>query len=128
MPRASTKVFRNERSFNKGRCNKSNDGCGESNSTVPKNSADEKNRAYGAKLCTNETEPSSSERKIVNMDISYSDEAFSGFRNVIVDINLLACVFFEAVKSIKCEKTGRRLHLSESNCGEAVKFHKMSFL
>ncbi|GFS48916.1 hypothetical protein TNIN_22301 [Trichonephila inaurata madagascariensis] len=57
------------------------------------------------------------------MDISYSDEAFSGFRNVIVDINLLACVFFETVKCLKCEKTGLRLHLNESNCGEAVKFH-----
>ncbi|GFV84700.1 uncharacterized protein TNCV_4296821 [Trichonephila clavipes] len=102
MPRASTKVFEKRRGvFNKGRCNKSNDGCGESNSTVPKNSADEKNCADGAKLCTNETEPSASERKIVNMDISYSDEAFSGFRNDIVDINLLACVFFEAVKCIK---------------------------
>ncbi|GFU52578.1 hypothetical protein TNCV_2115601 [Trichonephila clavipes] len=96
MPRASTKVFKKRRGiFNKGRCNKSNDGCGESNSTVPKNSADEKNRVDGAKLCTNETEPSASERKIVNMDISYSDEAFSGFRNVIVDINLLACVFLK---------------------------------
>ncbi|GFT63365.1 transposable element Tc1 transposase [Trichonephila clavipes] len=42
------------------RCNKSNDGCGESNSTVPKNSADEKNCADGAKLCTHETEPSAS--------------------------------------------------------------------
>ncbi|GFS88024.1 uncharacterized protein TNCV_3929981 [Trichonephila clavipes] len=94
MPRASTKVFRKRRGvFNKGRCNKSNDGCGESNSTVPKNSADEKNCADGAKLCTNETEPSAT------------------------------CVFFEAVKCIKCEKTGLRLHLSESNCGEAVKFH-----
>ncbi|GFW66360.1 uncharacterized protein TNCV_3433231 [Trichonephila clavipes] len=59
MPRASTKVFKKRRGvFNKGRCNKSNDGCGESNSTVPKNSADEKNCADGAKLCTNETEPS----------------------------------------------------------------------
>ncbi|GFW62039.1 uncharacterized protein TNCV_1684701 [Trichonephila clavipes] len=46
-------------------------------STVPKNSADEKNCADGAKLCTNETEPSAR----------------------------------------------LRLHLSESNCGEAVKFH-----
>ncbi|GFV62518.1 uncharacterized protein TNCV_3866991 [Trichonephila clavipes] len=120
MPRSSTKVFKKRKGvFNKGRCNKSNDGYGESNSTVPKNSADEKNCADGAKLCTNETEPSASERKIVNMDISYSDEAFSGFRNVIVDINLLACVFFEAVKCIKCEKTGLWLHLSESNCGEA---------
>ncbi|GFT79952.1 uncharacterized protein TNCV_4598381 [Trichonephila clavipes] len=37
MPRASTKVFKKRRGvFNKGRCNKSNDGCGESNSTVPK--------------------------------------------------------------------------------------------
>ncbi|GFV67143.1 transposable element Tcb2 transposase [Trichonephila clavipes] len=33
------------------------------------------------------------------------------------------CVFFEAVKCIKCEKTGLRLHLSERTCGEAVKFH-----
>ncbi|GFT29095.1 hypothetical protein TNCV_3587241 [Trichonephila clavipes] len=50
MPRASTKVFKKRRGvFNKGRCNKSNDGCGESNSTVPKNSADEKNCADGAK-------------------------------------------------------------------------------
>ncbi|GFT58161.1 hypothetical protein TNCV_646901 [Trichonephila clavipes] len=78
MPRASTKVFKKRRGvFNKGRCNKSNDGCGESNSTVPKTSADEKNCADGAKLCTNETEP---------------------FARL-------------------------RLHLSESNCGEAVKFH-----
>ncbi|GFT55420.1 hypothetical protein TNCV_3189271 [Trichonephila clavipes] len=60
MPRASTKVFKKRRGvFNKGRCNKSNDGCGESNSTVPKNSADE-NCADGAKLCTKETEPSAS--------------------------------------------------------------------
>ncbi|GFT78342.1 hypothetical protein TNCV_655601 [Trichonephila clavipes] len=76
MPRHQLKYLRNEGVFNKGRCNKSNDGCGEGNSTVPKNSADEKNCADGAKLCTNETEPSASERKIVNMDISYSDEAF----------------------------------------------------
>ncbi|GFT87546.1 uncharacterized protein TNCV_3759861 [Trichonephila clavipes] len=124
MPRTSTKVFKKRRGvFYKGRCKKINYGCVESNSTVPKNSADEKNCADGAKLCTNETEPSARERKIVKMDISYSDEAFSGFRNVIVDINLLTCVFFEAVKCIKCEKTGLRLHLSESNCGEAVKFH-----
>ncbi|GFU01078.1 uncharacterized protein TNCV_1816891 [Trichonephila clavipes] len=59
--RASTKVFKKRRGvFNKGRCNKSNDGYGESNSTVPKNSADGKNCADGAKLCTNETEPSAS--------------------------------------------------------------------
>ncbi|GFU96673.1 hypothetical protein TNCV_1720551 [Trichonephila clavipes] len=64
MPRASTKVFKKRRGvFNKGRCNKSNDGCGESNTTVPKNSADEKNFADGAKLCTNETEPSASNKE-----------------------------------------------------------------
>ncbi|GFU86489.1 uncharacterized protein TNCV_423051 [Trichonephila clavipes] len=69
MPRASTKIFKKRRGvFNKGRCNKSNDGCGESNSTVPKNSADEKNCADGAKLCTNETEPSASERKIATRE------------------------------------------------------------
>ncbi|GFW64303.1 hypothetical protein TNCV_3207921 [Trichonephila clavipes] len=67
MPRASTIVFKKRRGvFNKGRCNKSNDGCGESNSTVPKNSADEKNCADGAKLCTKETEPSASNKKPVN--------------------------------------------------------------
>ncbi|GFX14469.1 hypothetical protein TNCV_1616521 [Trichonephila clavipes] len=115
MPRASTKVFEKRRGvFNKGRCNKSNDGCGESNSTVPKNSADEKNCADGAKLCTNETEPSASERKIVNMDISYLDEAFSGFRNVIVDINLLATretcehSMKEAVREAIDENDGKR--------------------
>ncbi|GFV44160.1 hypothetical protein TNCV_1825271 [Trichonephila clavipes] len=60
--RASTKVFKKRRGvfFYKGRCKKINDGCVESNSTVPKNSADEKNCADGAKLCTNETEPSAS--------------------------------------------------------------------
>ncbi|GFY22060.1 uncharacterized protein TNCV_3297041 [Trichonephila clavipes] len=71
MPRASTKVFKKGRGvFNKGRCNKSNDGCGEreSNSTVAKNSADEKNCADGAKLCTNETEPSASEKKIATRE------------------------------------------------------------
>ncbi|GFY54355.1 hypothetical protein TNIN_324011 [Trichonephila inaurata madagascariensis] len=89
----------------------------------PNNCAEEKNFADGAKPCTNETEPSASERKILNMDISYSDEAFSGFRNVIVDINLLACVLFEAVKFLKFVKNRTRLHLNESNCGEAVKFN-----
>ncbi|GFU11486.1 uncharacterized protein TNCV_4742271 [Trichonephila clavipes] len=69
MPRASTKVFKKRRGvFNKGRCNRSNDGCGESNSTVPKNSADEKNCADGAKLCTTETEPSASEKKIATRE------------------------------------------------------------
>ncbi|GFW97865.1 uncharacterized protein TNCV_1426281 [Trichonephila clavipes] len=48
MPRASTKVFNKRRGvFYKGRCTKINDGCVESNSTVPKNSADEKNCANG---------------------------------------------------------------------------------
>ncbi|GFY47577.1 uncharacterized protein TNIN_463771 [Trichonephila inaurata madagascariensis] len=110
MPRASTKVFKKRRGvFNKGRCKKINDGCVEGISTVPKNCAEEKNFADGTKPCTNETEPSASERKILNMDISYSDEAFSGFRNVFVDINLLACVFFEAVKCLNCEKTGLKI-------------------
>ncbi|GFU68859.1 uncharacterized protein TNCV_1548431 [Trichonephila clavipes] len=70
MPRALTKVFKKRRGvFNKGRCNKSNDGCGESNSTVPKNSADEKKIVLMVqKLCTNETEPSASERKIATRE------------------------------------------------------------
>ncbi|GFV40182.1 hypothetical protein TNCV_4462341 [Trichonephila clavipes] len=59
MPRASTKVFKKRRGvFNKGRCNKSNDSCGESNSTVQRTLLMKKNCADGAKLCTNETEPS----------------------------------------------------------------------
>ncbi|GFW52601.1 hypothetical protein TNCV_3572491 [Trichonephila clavipes] len=63
MPRASTKVFKKRKGvFNKGRCNKSNDGCGELNSTVPKNSADEKIVLMAQKLCiTNETELSASD-------------------------------------------------------------------
>ncbi|GFU41819.1 uncharacterized protein TNCV_3872921 [Trichonephila clavipes] len=71
MPRASTKVFKKRRGvFNKGRYNKSNNGCGESNSTVPKNSADEKNCADGAKLCTNETEPSAKMRSSENYELN----------------------------------------------------------
>ncbi|GFX29974.1 uncharacterized protein TNCV_2616861 [Trichonephila clavipes] len=63
MPRASTKVFKKRRGvFYKGRCKKTNDGCVENNSTVPKNCAD------GAKLCTYETAPSSSERKIATRE------------------------------------------------------------
>ncbi|GFY45978.1 hypothetical protein TNIN_136391 [Trichonephila inaurata madagascariensis] len=63
MPRASTKVFKKRRGvFNKGRCKKSNDGCVEGISTFPKNCAEEKNFADGAKPCTNETEPSASEK------------------------------------------------------------------
>ncbi|GFW41008.1 uncharacterized protein TNCV_414171 [Trichonephila clavipes] len=79
MPRASTKVFKKRRGvFNKGRCNKSNDGCGEKAILLfQRTLLMKKNCADGAKLCTNETEPSAR----------------------------------------------LRLHLSESNCGEAVKFH-----
>ncbi|GFY52913.1 uncharacterized protein TNIN_425251 [Trichonephila inaurata madagascariensis] len=125
MSRASAKVFKKRSGvFNKRKCKKINHGCVEGNSTYPKNSAVEKNCADGAKLCTKETEPSASERKFVNMDISYSNEAFSGFRNGIVDINLLTRVLFEAVRCLKCEKTGLRLQLNESNCGSL----KMSFL
>ncbi|GFY56262.1 hypothetical protein TNIN_255151 [Trichonephila inaurata madagascariensis] len=126
MPRASTKVFKKRRVFNKGRCKKINDCCVEGISTVPKNCADEKNFADGAKLCTNETEPSASERKILNMDISYSDESFSGFRNIAWTLTF--SLFFEVVKCLKCEKTGLGLHLNESNCGEAVKFHLKNVL
>ncbi|GFY71266.1 hypothetical protein TNIN_447901 [Trichonephila inaurata madagascariensis] len=72
MPRASTKVFKKRRGvFNKGRCKKINDGCVEGISTVPKNCAEEKNFADGAKPCTNETEPSASERKILNMEFFF---------------------------------------------------------
>ncbi|GFV88965.1 uncharacterized protein TNCV_442301 [Trichonephila clavipes] len=66
MPRASTKVFKKRRGvFNKGRCNKSNDGCGESNSTVPKNSADEKKIVLMVQsFVLMKLKPSASERKI----------------------------------------------------------------
>ncbi|GFY39442.1 uncharacterized protein TNIN_33541 [Trichonephila inaurata madagascariensis] len=87
------KYLRNEEEFLIKEDAKINDGCVEGISTVPKNCAEEKNFADGAKPCTNETEPSAT------------------------------CVFFEAVKCLNCEKTGLRLHLNESNCGEAVKFH-----
>ncbi|GFQ76645.1 hypothetical protein TNCT_550311 [Trichonephila clavata] len=63
MLRSSTKVFKKRRGvFNKGRCSNV---CVEDNSTNQNNSANERNCADGAKLCSNGTKPSASERKIV---------------------------------------------------------------
>ncbi|GFS50051.1 uncharacterized protein TNIN_376081 [Trichonephila inaurata madagascariensis] len=94
MPRASTKVFKKRRGvFNKGRCKKSNAGCVEGISTVPKNCAEEKNFADGANPCTNETEPSAT------------------------------CVTFEAVKCLNCEKQDSDCTSMKVTVGEAVKFH-----
>ncbi|GFY62258.1 nephrin [Trichonephila inaurata madagascariensis] len=124
------KYLRNEEEFLiKKDEKKINDGCVEGISTFPKNNyADEKNFADGEKAFIMKREPSASEKKFVNMDISYSDEAFSGFRNVIMDINLLACVFSEAMKCLKCEKTVLRLHLNERNWRSCEVSLKMSFL
>ncbi|GFT57392.1 hypothetical protein TNCV_2035181 [Trichonephila clavipes] len=104
MPRASTKVFR-KGVFNGYRCNKSNDGSCMFDAILlfSKNSAD-KNCADGAKLCTNETEPSASERKNLNMDISYSDEAFSGFMQQENFVNTV----WKAVRNSVDENDGKR--------------------
>ncbi|GFY17035.1 uncharacterized protein TNCV_1088111 [Trichonephila clavipes] len=117
MPRASTKVFKKRRGvFNKGRCNKSNDGCGESNSTVPKNSADEKNRADGAKLCTNETEPSASKgaesaRMFCGiMNLPPPPTKFSKYNHILLQATRETCEhsMAEAVREAVDENDGKR--------------------
>ncbi|GFY04785.1 uncharacterized protein TNCV_420391 [Trichonephila clavipes] len=117
MPRASTKVFKKRRGvFNKGRCNKSNDGCGESNSTVPKNSADEKNCADGAKLCTNETEPSASKgaesaRMFCGiMNLPPPPTKFSKYNHILLQATRETCEhsMAEAVREAVDENYGKR--------------------
>ncbi|GFS87773.1 uncharacterized protein TNCV_4213851 [Trichonephila clavipes] len=117
MPRASTKVFKKRRGvFNKGRCNKSNDGCGESNSTVPKNSADEKNCADGAKLCTNETEPSASKgaesaRMFCGiMNLPPPPTKFSKYNHILLQATRETCEhsMAEAVREAVDENDGKR--------------------
>ncbi|GFU95102.1 uncharacterized protein TNCV_4138861 [Trichonephila clavipes] len=117
MPRASTKVFKKRRGvFNKGRCNKSNDGCGESNSTVPKNSADEKNCADGAKLCTNETEPSASKgaesaRMFCGiMNLPPPPTKFSKYNHILLQATRDTCEhsMAEAIREAVDENDGKR--------------------
>ncbi|GFW84754.1 uncharacterized protein TNCV_680421 [Trichonephila clavipes] len=117
MPRASTKVFKKRRGvFNKGRCNKSNDGCGESNSTVPKNSSDEKNCADGAKLCTNETEPSASKgaesaRMFCGiMNLPPPPTKFSKYNHILLQATRETCEhsMAEAVREAVDENDGKR--------------------
>ncbi|GFT50312.1 uncharacterized protein TNCV_1024361 [Trichonephila clavipes] len=117
MPRASTKVFKKRRGvFNKGRCNKSNDGCGESHSTVPKNSADEKNCADGAKLCTNETEPSVSKgaesaRMFCGiMNLPPLPTKFSKYNHILLQATRETCEhsMAEAVREAVDENDGKR--------------------
>ncbi|GBM90889.1 hypothetical protein AVEN_46380-1 [Araneus ventricosus] len=97
MARSSARVFKKRKgSFNKGKCQEAN----ESQNTFSENSSE------CAKLSTGKLNLSSSEKKLVNMNVSYSRDNSSGFRNGIVGINILACVFFEAVKCLNCEKSG----------------------
>ncbi|GFY02050.1 uncharacterized protein TNCV_5099111 [Trichonephila clavipes] len=105
-----------KRIFNKGRCNKSNDGCGESNSTVPKNSADEKNCADGAKLCTNETEPSASKgaesaRMFCGiMNLPPPPTKFSKYNHILLQATRETCEhsMAEAVREAVDENDGKR--------------------
>ncbi|GFT03236.1 uncharacterized protein TNCV_3610911 [Trichonephila clavipes] len=117
MPRASTKIFKKRRGvFNKGRCNKSNDGCGEGNSTVPKNSADEKNCADGVKLCTNETEPSASKgaesaRMFCGiMNLPPPPTKFSKYNHILLQATRETCEhsMAEAVREAVDENDGKR--------------------
>ncbi|GBL84504.1 hypothetical protein AVEN_117247-1 [Araneus ventricosus] len=96
MPRSSARVFKKRKgAFNKERCQEAN----KCPNTLSQNSSD------SAKLSTGKFDLSSSEKKLVNMDVSYSSDNSSDFRNVNVDINVLACIFFEAVKCLNWDKS-----------------------
>ncbi|GFQ92637.1 DDE Tnp4 domain-containing protein [Trichonephila clavata] len=55
---------------------------------------------------TSNSNVSASEKKLCNLNNSYKSEFNSGFKNVIVDLNVLAGVFSEAVKCLQCGATG----------------------
>ncbi|GFR01487.1 hypothetical protein TNCT_186191 [Trichonephila clavata] len=92
MPRSSSKVFKKRRgNFNQGR--RSN-----SESTVTSDSVPQQ-------FSTSNSNVSASEKKLCNLNNSYKSEFNSRFKNVIVDLNVLAGVFSEAVKCLQCGAT-----------------------
>ncbi|GFW80394.1 hypothetical protein TNCV_2945261 [Trichonephila clavipes] len=59
-------------------------------------------------------------KKLSNLNNSYKSEFNSGFKNAIVDLNVLAGVFSEAVKCLQCGATGLNLSCEENCSGGAV--------
>ncbi|GFX11452.1 uncharacterized protein TNCV_2818861 [Trichonephila clavipes] len=57
---------------------------------------------------------------VSNLNNSYKSEFNSGFKNAIVDLNVLAGVFSEAVKCLQCGATGLNLSCEENCSGGAV--------
>ncbi|GFQ75157.1 uncharacterized protein TNCT_25161 [Trichonephila clavata] len=105
--RSSSKVFKKRRgNFNQGR--RSN-----SESTVTSDSVPQQ-------FSTSNSNVSASEKKLCNLNNSYKSEFNSGFKNVIVDLNVLAGVFSEAVKCLQCGATGLNLSCEENCSGGAV--------
>ncbi|GFS72816.1 hypothetical protein TNCV_4628671 [Trichonephila clavipes] len=60
-----------------------------------------------------------SKKKLSNLNNSYKSEFNSGFKNAIVDLNVLAGVFSEAAKCLQCGATGN-LSCEENCSGGAV--------
>ncbi|GFV91475.1 hypothetical protein TNCV_2384351 [Trichonephila clavipes] len=107
MPRSSGKVFKKKRgNFNQGRISNSE-------STVRSNSVAQQSSASNSNI-------SASEKKLSNLNNSYKSEFNSGFKNAIVDLNVLAGVFSEAVKCLQCGATGLNLSCEENCSGGAV--------
>ncbi|GFR19437.1 hypothetical protein TNCT_68191 [Trichonephila clavata] len=96
MPRSSSKVFKKRRgNFNQGRRT-------DSESTVTSDSVPQQSSASNSNV-------SASEKKLSNLNNSYKSEFNSGFKNAIVDSNILAGVFSEAVKCLQWGATGLNL-------------------
>ncbi|GFY49195.1 hypothetical protein TNIN_403531 [Trichonephila inaurata madagascariensis] len=59
-------------------------------------------------------------KKFSNLNNSYKSEFNSEYKNAIVDLNVLAGVFSEAVKCLQCGATGLNLSCEENCSGGAV--------
>ncbi|GFR21865.1 hypothetical protein TNCT_669271 [Trichonephila clavata] len=59
-------------------------------------------------------------KKLSNLKNSYKSEFNSGFKNAIVDLNILAGVFSEAVICLQCGATGLNFSCEENCSGGAV--------
>ncbi|GFQ93395.1 hypothetical protein TNCT_487661 [Trichonephila clavata] len=102
MPRSSSKVFKKKGEVILIKSRRSN-----SESTVTSDSVPQQSSASNSNV-------SASEKKR-NLNNSYKSEFNSGFKNAIVDLNILAGVFSEAVKCLQCGATGLNLSCEE-NC------------
>ncbi|GFX49689.1 uncharacterized protein TNCV_1637271 [Trichonephila clavipes] len=84
-----------------------------SESTVRSDSVPQQSSASNSNI-------SASEKKLSNSNNSYKSEFNSGFKNAVVDLNVLAGVFSEAVKCLQCGATWLNLSCEENCSGGAV--------